>query len=210
MSTSLPSNLHTASLASTMIAASTPAPSGTSNVLLPTIGTFPAGRYDSKITGIHDAVQNGVVVGVDVIHQLTNSNGQVIHTSFRYYVPRELDALIKIFASYGLSGALNEVAIGLEEVVDISPKDRSSYLHVAARQLKTPVSSSTSPGVAPSQTSTPPASGLPTSAQPKRRGGLLGSKRPSAPPAPPTPTQIELLDDENDDFEDFLTDEDDD
>ena len=193
------------SLAAANISA-TSTPLHTTQPVTPLLGTIPLGSYNSRIDSVSDVVYNGEAVAVDFVHELTASNGSTIWARFRYY-PRELDALVHFLATYGLSGTLNVATIGLEELVTIAPKPNSGYLHIAARQLRSPISSSPSPSVPPCS-STPPTSGLPTSVSTKRRGGLLGSKRSSTPPSPPTPTQAKLLTaNDDDEFDDFLEDD---
>ena len=194
------------SLAAANISA-TSTPQHTTQPVTPLIGTILPGSYNSRIDSVSDVVYNGEAVAVDFVHELTSSNGDTIWARFRYY-PRELDALVRFLATYGLTGPLDVATIGLSELVTIAPKPNSGYLHITARQLKTPVPSSTSVSEKPSHASTPHTSGLPTSPSTKRRGGLLGSKRPSMPPTRPSPTQAELLTDEVDDeFDDFLDDD---
>lgn len=168
----------------------------TPKTLIPFLNAFPAGSYESTVLTVDDALQNGLCVGVDMVHDLTDANGVHYQVRFRYY-QGEVEALLDRMGDYGLNGALNEVAIGLEEEVDIAPKGRGNYLHIADRRLKSSTARTTaSPPATPSTTSAPPS-------PPKR--GLLGSKRPTV----SKPPRNLLAEDDDDDFEDLDFEDDD-
>ncbi len=103
--------------------------------LIPKIGALPIGQYSSKVKSFSDVVQNGQLVAVDFEHDLVAEDGTNYCVRFRSYVGRELDALLTIFAAYGLTGSLSAV-IGLEENVILSQKPSSSYLQISDRSLK--------------------------------------------------------------------------
>ena len=198
----LPSSINQAtgskSLAtSTVSKVSSPTITSPATPILPLSKNLAVGMYDSTILDVADALQKGECVGVDMTHELVDANGNHFVVRFRYY-ENEVPQLLAAFGDYELDGALNEVAIGLEEEVDIAPKGRGNYLHIADRRLK--AMSTTSTTTAQSVIS-PPTTPPTASAPPKR--GLLGSKRPISRKA-----TRNLLTDDDAEFDDFLDEDD--
>lgn len=184
-------------LTSTVVApVASPVSSGA--VILPRIGVLPAGIYTSEILSIAEAVQNGVAVGVDFVHHLTDAAGKQYDVKFRVYAPWELDRLVEIFASYDLNGLLDQVSVGLQEEVEIAPKANSAYMGIVGRRLMTPPTGqpALSPPATPSTPSAPP---------PPSKRGVLGGKR----PASSKPPRNLLEEDDDDDFVDLDFEDDD-
>ena len=183
------------SFSSTVIptAVSEPQPSA----MLPRIGALPAGAYHSEILSIVDAVQNDAPVGVDFVHQLTDASGASYTVKFRVYAPHDLQNLVSIFASYGLSGTLDQVCLGLQEEVEIAPRAGGAYMHIVKRCLAL----STNPQ--PPTSDTTEASSLTTKS--RKRGICAGNRPASSRPS----SQALLWEDEDDEFDDFLEDDDD-
>ena len=184
------------SFSSTVIptAVSEPQPSA----MLPRIGALPAGAYHSEILSIVDAVQSDAPVGVDFVHQLTDAGGASYTVKFRVYAPHELQNLLAVFAGYGLSGSLDQVCLGLQEEVEIAPKAGSSYLHIVRRHLSLltnpqPLTSDTTEASSPTT-------------KPRKRGICVGKHPASSRPSP----QALLGENDDDEFDDFLDEDDED
>ena len=181
----------------------------------PTTGNLPAGHYDSLITDVADAVQNGQVVGVDCFHELTDPNGTTYRVRFRYYAPHEVDALVKAVASYGLSGSLGNLLQGLQESVDVVPKaPPSNYMYIAHRTLQATTQTTAASLSTTTQTTTAtPATGSSATASPPTpcKGVGLSSRRKFGSKQPTMSRQrtVLLSEDEDDEFDDFLDDDDD-
>ncbi len=189
-----PVNSAATSFSATLISSSVSAPY--SSAILPRIGALSAGVYHSEILSIADAVQNDAPVGVDFVHRLTDAGGASYMVKFRVYAPHDLQNLVSIFASYGLSGTLDQVCLGLQEEVEIAPKAGSVYMHIKKRRL------------APSTNPQPPTSNTTEvsspSRKPPKRGIRVGNRPASSRPSP----QVLLEEDGRDDFDDFLDEED--
>ena len=170
-------------MASSMISSSIPSSVISSAPITPFASALPAGMYESVLLRVFDAMQNGVCVGVDCIHELTASDGKHYTVRFRVYAPHEFDALLSQFASYGINGNLDKATIGLQEEVEIAPKGTGVYVGIVQRTLKE----------------------LPGTSTATKSSKLSRSK---ASPAPSSGRKT-LLDDEDDDFEDILKDDDD-
>lgn len=142
--------------------------------ILPYVGNLAIGQYESEIVAVDDAIQNDALVGIDCIHQLTDSNGKVITVKFRFFAPTEVDTLKKILSSYGMTGNLGSALLGLKETVDINHRPKSSrYLYISSRMLYTSSASTNSGASAnsPSQSST----------QSNRTGSYIVSKHSHTP-----------------------------
>ena len=170
------------------------APVQQSSYVLPQVGKLPVGNYESIIYDVAEATQNGQIVGVDCYHQLTDSSGKQYRVRFRYYAPKEVDALAETLASYGLSGSLGSVLMRLQENVTVAPRAGSTtYLAISSRSLSVP--QTTTPNSAVNST----ASNSPSARQ---KGGLaLGSKRGAQSPMPSHQRRELLADDAEDDDE---------
>ena len=175
--------------------------SSNSTYILPRVGKLPAGNYQSVIYDVTEAVQNGQIVGIDCYHELTDSGGNKYHVRFRYYAPKEVDALAETLASYGLTGSLGSVLMGLQETVTVAPRAGSTtYLAISSRSFQ--VIQTTTPDSTVDSTT---AASLPT----KKKGGLVLRCKRGTRPSMPSQERISLLaDDEEDDdeFDDFLDD----
>ena len=115
---------------------SAPATQASAQAVLPYINNLPAGKYSSEIVDVSDAVQNGVIVGIDCIHKLTFENGNITFVKFRFFEPIDTSALIQVLASYGLSGNIGNALMGLKEEVDIAPRPNSArYVYIAHRAI---------------------------------------------------------------------------
>lgn len=169
-------------MASSMISANIPSVTPSAPIT-PFASALPAGMYESVLLRVFDAMQNGVCVGVDCIHELTASDGKHYTVRFRVYAPHEFDALLSQFASYGIKGNLDKATIGLQEEVEIAPKGTGVYVGIVQRTLKE------LPGTS-------------TAAKSSKLSRLKASPAPSS-------GRKTLLDDEDDDFEDMLEDGDD-
>ena len=170
-------------MASSMISSSIPFSVTSSAPITPFASALPAGVYESVLLRVSDAMQNGVCVGVDCIHELTAPDEKHYTVRFRVYAPHEFDALLSQFASYGIKGNLDKATIGLKEEVEIAPKGTGVYVGIVHRTLK--------------QLPTASAAAKPSIGSRSKASVKTSSGRKV------------LLDDEDDDFEDILEDDDD-
>lgn len=170
--------------------------------ILPLPKNLAVGMYDSTILDVADAFQKGECVGVDMTHELVDANGNHFVVRFRYY-ENEMPQLLDKFGEYGLDGALNKVAVGVQEEVDVAPKVYGNYMHIANRHLKS--MSTTSSTTAQPVASTPATPSTTSAPPPPPKRGILGSNRPT--PRPNTKQNL-LADDEDDEFDDFLEEDD--
>jgi hypothetical protein len=180
----------------------------------PTTGNLPAGHYDSLITDVADAVQNGQIVGVDCYHELIDSDGTNYRIRFRYYAPREVADLAQKIGSYGLSGSLGSLLQGLQELVDVAPKGGSSgYLSISHRTLQsTTQTTAASLSTTMQPTTATPATGSSATANalPRKTGGLSSRVKLGSQHKPSMSQRTLLISEEDDDDEDDLLDEDED
>ena len=166
--------------------------------ILPYVGNLAIGQYSSKIIAVDDAIQNGVLVGIDCIHELTDSNGNSVAVKFRFFAPTEVESLKNILSSYGMTGKLSSALIGLQETVNINYRPKSTrYLYISNRALST---SSASPTAAASSNS----SCTQSSTQSGRGASRIGGNHSLTPVKSSIVSKPNLLrDDENDDDDDF-------
>lgn len=149
-------------------------------VILPYVNCLPVGSYESKIVEITDAVQNGVLVGIDCTHELIDSNGKVYCVKFRFFAPEDIQHLKATLRSYNLSGTLGSALMGLTESVDIAPRPGSAkYVWIANRSLRVTTSTNTQslPTPTSSASSSPHRKGISLSNRAKLGGGKSLSKR---------------------------------
>ena len=171
----------------------------------PTTGNLPAGHYDSLITDVADAVQNGQIVGVDCYHELIDSDGTNYRIRFRYYAPSEVADLAQKIGSYGLSGSLGNLLQGLQESVDVAPKAPSSnYMYIAHRTLQATTQTTAASLPTTTQTTTAtPATGSSTTgnALSRKATGFTSHAKLGNRHKPSTSQRMSLIsEDEDDDF----------
>ena len=166
--------------------------------ILPYVNNLPAGKYSSEIIDVADAVQKGVIVGIDCTHKLTSENGNVTFVKFRFFEPIDTSALIQVLASYGLSGNICNALKGLKEIVDIAPRPNSArYVYIAHRDILNAQNNVTS-----AISNTPPGVFASKSPAKNRIGSsYFGSKRGNK-PSPASKASLLTEDDDFDDWED--------
>lgn len=182
----------------------------TPQYIFPTIKNLAAGNYYSEILDVQEVLQSdGSLEAMDFYHRLTDSNGNVIYSRFRYY-EKELPGLATSLQQYPQVQTWQDT-VGLKEDVTVAPKLTGNYMRIAARTAclanvnaiapVAPPSSATSPTV-PSASATSSA-GSSASVTPAKRGGL--SSRLSSKHSKPVQTSRQALiaDDDDDEFADF-------
>ena len=107
-------------------------------VVLPYVSNLTSGKYTSEIVDVVDAIQNGIVVGIDCTHKLTDADGNTLLVKFRFFDPFDTEALLQVLSTYGLSGNIGNALKGLQEIVDVAPRPKSNrYMYIAHRVLST-------------------------------------------------------------------------
>lgn len=164
----------------------------TPQYIFPTIKNLAAGNYYSEILDVQEVLQSdGSLEAMDFYHRLTDSNGNVIYSRFRYY-EKELPGLATSLQQYPQVQTWQDT-VGLKEDITVAPKPKSNYMRIAVRTASLASASATSPTVSPA------------SAPPAKRGGLssrLSSKHSNKPVQ--TPRQALISEDDDDEFDDFL------
>ena len=102
-------------------------------VVLPLVGNIPSGKYKSEIVAVEDAVHNGVVVGIDCTHKLTDIGGNSFKVKFRFFAPHEVGTLATMLDLYGCTGTIGSGLYGLQEIVYIAPRFKSRYMRIVHR-----------------------------------------------------------------------------
>ena len=176
------------SLLNAAIAATAPTESAYT-AILPYANLLSVGHYSSQIISVADAMKDGTVMGIDCIHKLTNLEGKTFMVKFRYFVPRDTDNLINTLKAYGMTGSVGDALTGLQENIEIAQRPGSDrYVYIAKRSLV--------PNPSAAQES-----------HAQKKVGLSGrlNRRPSSVQSENIKKFFE--DDEDEDFEDFLDEE---
>jgi len=182
------------SLLSATIPVFTTQASAQPDIILPLSSLLPSGEYNSQILSTNDVFKNGIVIGIDCIHKLTDIQGNVFVVKFRLFTPYDTEALIQKLSSYGLTGTVGDALVGLEETVEIKLKPQSSqYMHIASREKLQALNSTDSDSEHKKETNH------------KKTGGLVARYR--ALSANKQNTQRQRLIEEDDEFDDFEVDE---
>ena len=123
------------SLLNAAIAATAPTESAYT-AILPYANLLPQGHYFSEIISAADAAKDGIVIGIDCVHKLTNLEGRSFLVKFRFFTPRDTDDLMKTLQAYGLTGSVGGALTGLKEEVDIAQRPGSDrYVYITKRSL---------------------------------------------------------------------------
>ena len=150
----------------------------TQSPIIPLKGKLAEGCYDSEIVSLAEVIEDGALSAVDFVHKLAGNGEKNTLVRFRLFYPRDTEKLIQIFSKYGFNGNFDDV-VGMKETVTLTTSSKSQYLRITDRQLQA----------------------LPAS---KPTGGRSSTKS-SISTKKPTPN---LLDEDDDEFDDFLDDED--
>lgn len=163
--------------------------------ILPIAQNLMAGYYLSKIMDVQEVIDtNGQLLALDFYHMLTDSSGNIVNVRFRYY-EKELPSLASSLKQYSQLQTWKDT-IGLQEQITISAKASGNYLKISTRSALTVTTTSANPiNATAQQAHTPKKVGL---------GGRL-NRRPSSVQSENIKKFFE--DDEDEDFEDFLDEE---
>jgi hypothetical protein len=110
-------------------------------VVLPLVGNLPSGKYKSEIVAVENAVHNGVIVGIDCTHKLTDIGGNSFKVKFRFFAPNDVETLAKMLDLYGCTGTIGDGLYGLQETVYVAPRPNSRYMSIIHRVLLSPCKS---------------------------------------------------------------------
>ncbi len=179
-----------------LLSADITVPTVVHKTIYPYANLLPAGTYKSKIIEVTDAVKDNIVIGIDCTHELVDCNGGVFMVSFRLFAPDEVNELMTILCSYGFTGNLADVLIGLKETVVIAGRSEGSkYMKIFERSLDNSAGSNA----------------VSASYAPKKKSSFLKSKRRHQQQSKimelVTDDTDDDVDDEWDEDEDYLTDD---
>ena len=103
-------------------------------ILLPYTNVLPLGDYSSEIVSVSEVGEQSSCI--DCVHRLTDNQGQTYWVKFRFFAPKDTDALAKKMIEYGFSGTLGDALVGLCETVSIKQRSGSKkYVFIASRTL---------------------------------------------------------------------------